>query len=373
MNKKGFISISVVYSFFLVFIAIVLSILAAYSSRRYMLIGIKDDIRNVIDGKTTYSCFSKGITRLNDCLLDVYGGKDYIESQAIPDFSKVTSEGEYGMYATADNLGTSYYLRGDVENNYVQFGQDDNGEDLYWRIVRINGDGTIRLVYDGYSALENGYNNVSDIGDSYYNDAYNSLKYVGYTYDSGSSSQTDSTIKKMIDIWYENNLKDYYSEYLDDGIFCNDRSFLSPNKFASDERIYANNPTLICTNKNDRYTVDDTTNGNGLLKNPVAILSADEIIMAGNNISSASSSYLIRDGIWTMTPTIFENHINSSTMWIFSSAGNLSHYYYEYNLIYFTNSTKLAVRPVINLKADVEIKKGNGTISSPYVIEEEGY
>ena len=373
MNKKGFISISVVYSFFLVFIAIVLSILAAYSSRRYMLIGIKDDIRNVIDGKTTYNCFSKGITKLNDCIIDIYGGKEYIESQESPDFSVATVAGEQGLYSIEDDLGKSYYFRGDVKNNYVMFGQDDDGKDMYWRIVRINGDGTIRLIYDGYNALENGYNPESCIEYNYYNNASNLSKYVGYTYNDGTGKQINSTIKNIVDNWYENNLMDYYSEYLADGIFCNDRSLdSSAIDYASDQRVINSVYNSIkCTNKADRYTMDDVINGNGNLTYPIAILSVDEIAIAGASIHSSNETmYLNRDGIWTMTPTYYSSFPNRTALWIFSSAGNISHYYDEYDIVYFADKIKLGIRPVINLKANVEIKKGNGTISSPFVLEE---
>lgn len=362
MNKKGFISTSVVYSFFLVFIAIVLSIIAAYSSRRMLLLEIKEDIRNVIDSKTTYDCYSKGITNLKDCIIDTYGGIDAIELQDAPDFSKVTADGEYGLYATEDDYGTSYYFRGDVENNYIQFGQNDSGVDMYWRIIRINGDGSIRLIYDGTELVENGVTHTATIGATAYNTNSDNAKYVGYTYDDGTGVQVDSTIKEKVDAWYTENLEDYYANYLADSIFCNDRQ-LTNGKFASYDRLFiSQNPTLKCTNKSDRYTVDNIESGNGYLSKPIGLITADEAMMAGGIIGTINQPYYLylNELFWTLTPMMEFD----MSMW---AIGQGSMYY-----DYYVNES-LYVRPVINLKADIKIKKGNGTISSPYVVEEVGY
>ena len=122
-----------------------------------------------------------------------------------------SAESENSLLCSApDNYGTSYYYRGNVTNNYVKF------DNFYWRIVRINGDGSIRLTYDGTMAHENG--EASDdriIGTSPFNENYNDNAYVGYMYGTPNSSTyeethaniNDSTIKKYIDLWYENNIK----------------------------------------------------------------------------------------------------------------------------------------------------------------------
>lgn len=378
MNKNGFISTSIVYSFFLVFIAIIISIIAGYYSRRMMIMNIKNDIRGQIDSRTNYNCFSKGITKLNDCIIDTYGGKEKLELQDNPDFRVVSTEDDYGLYVAEDDLGKSYYFRGNVKDNYVIFGQDNQTEeDFYWRIVRINGDGTIRLAFDGKVLTANGVETDSKVAYDFYNNSSNNYKYVGYTYDDGTGTQVDSLIKSKLDEWYETNLLDYYGDYIADGIFCNDRSLKpgSSTEFAAMGRIASlENATLKCTNKSDRYTVADTTNGNGLLKYPIATLTADEIVHAGADTSSNNDYlYLTRTGIWTMTPSYFASYPNKAVVWMFSSAGNLSHYYGEINLIYFTDKIALGYRPVINLKADTIIKKGNGTISNPYVLEEVNY
>ena len=140
-----------------------------------------------------------------------------------------SAESENSLLCSApDNYGTSYYYRGNVSNNYVYFAN------FYWRIVRINGDGSIRIIYDGTSAHENGEASEDRIiGQSAFNEQADDNAYVGYMYGTPSSSTyeethaniNDSTIKKYVDKWYGNNIKDArYEQYLSDNLFCNDKS-----------------------------------------------------------------------------------------------------------------------------------------------------
>lgn len=143
-------------------------------------------------------------------------------------------DGTKGIYSAEDDFGTSYYFRGAVENNYVKFAN------YYWRIIRINGDGSIRMIYAGTSAHANGYVDSSandmSIGESAFNSSYNDNTYVGYmygtkgatTYAGTHSNTNNSTIKEYIDNWYIDNLKEY-SHYLEDTIYCNDRKTANIN------------------------------------------------------------------------------------------------------------------------------------------------
>ncbi len=326
----------------------------------------------------------------------------------LSNFNAPTVDNEAGMYKAFDDLGTSYYLRGDVTNNYVKFGtysEDiiayrgyfptgtdfnevatleectsntllncveyiyaNEGDSMYWRIARINGDGTIRLVYDGIEKVANGTNHKATIGLIEYNTNFNDVKHVGYTYEStdaeGSTIQADSTIKAYLDNWYNNNLKTNYGKYIADGIFCNDRTIGSVNGitqyFAAHDRLSVYKPQLICANKNDRYTVDDITIGNGYLSNPVGLLSADEVLFAGGSASNTSSSnntyYLsFEENYWTSSPSTFLSgpYIYSvKNGWIDGGA-----FVRGYN----------GARPVINLKADVKFT-GDGSFETPYEI-----
>jgi len=310
------------------------------------------------------------------------------------------------FYKTQDDLGTSYYFHGNTENNYVKFGtlQEDDiyyeyynddwtgdvfstlgacqeyaknyqgdcrevnisaGADMYWRIVRINGDGTIRMFFDGYNKRHNDeYTDFYGVGYTQYNSSATDIKHVGYTYDDGNGTQVDSTIKTVLDNWYEKHLKNNYGKYIADGIFCNDRQTAevtdSYTDFAGSQRKDASQPTLTCTNKNDRYTMN-AQNGNGLLKNPVGLLTVDELLLAGadyydNNRIYVSGAY----DQWTMSPSGYDSYGAHNFMLYY---GNLSNYLY-----YSGYTTEFAeVLPVINLKADVEFT-GNGSYETPYEI-----
>ena len=198
-----------------------------------------------------------------------------------------------------DAYGDSYYYRGNVTNNYVLFA------DKYWRIVRINGDGTVRVIYDGTSAHANGESSSDrQIGTSAFNSSYGDNAYVGYmygqtgasTYADAHANTNDSTIKAYIDNWYNTNIVGTANEqYLADNVFCNDRSISSNkpdsiyNNLGYGKNVtayrwyygpwssggYNSNMRLTCPQKNDAFTVSDTTNGNGALTYPVGLLSTD--------------------------------------------------------------------------------------------------
>jgi len=328
-----------------------------------------------------------------------------------PDFNTVNADGEYGLYSAEDDYGTSYYFRGDAENNYVKLGiwketasevkgcmaagieascvgetfetmeaceassnnyawcnemkYADEGNDMYWRIVRINGDGTIRLVYDGTSAVANGTKKTAIIGRTAYNTNYENAKYVGYTYDDGNGTQVDSTIKGVVDKWYANNLESEYGKYIADSIFCNDREVTSTSGttqyYGAYTRLYTNKtPKLSCTQDADKYTVSNTR-GNGFLTKPVGLMTADEIAMAGGKYGASNSNFYLYTGStfdWSMTPSYFDG--SYARVWYVYDAGYLMHYR--------VSSSEHGVRPVINLKADV-LFEGDGSYDTPYVIK----
>ena len=86
----------------------------------------------------------------------------------------VSNLSDKGLYKTVDDYGDTYYYRGKVDNNYVSFAG------YVWRIVRINGDGSIRLIYSGTSTSDTG--SKTSIGTSAFNsDPYDPAS-VGYKY-----------------------------------------------------------------------------------------------------------------------------------------------------------------------------------------------
>ena len=278
--------------------------------------------------------------------------------------SVTKSESLRGYSCSApDDYGTSYYYRGSVNNNYVQFAG------YYWRIVRVNGDDSIRIIYSGTSEGSTGTN--TQIGTSAYNSNNNDNAYVGYmygatgasTYEETHTNTNNSTIKGVIDTWYEENIANHpeYTEYISDTLFCNDRSFASNNtgtgagNSISYYRIYSDNKTLKCTNQNDRFTVNDTNLGNGALTYPIALLTGDELALAGNFRAANYGFYLYTGATyWTMTPVYFSgtNARNS-----FENMNGVSG---EYSV-----DADYGIRPVLNLKPG-SLTQGSGTALDPY-------
>ena len=295
-------------------------------------------------------------------------------------------DGTNGVYAAEDDLGTSYYFRGNVDNNYVYFAKN------WWQIIRINGDGTIRMIY---TSNPNDSSANQYISKSAYNSSRDDNVYVGYMYGSVGSSTynathantNDSTIKGVIDTWYQNNLHSY-SQYIADAIYCNDREVVNVtynngtntatyngngtgtnvSAYASLKRNHIDhNPTLKCTNNNDKFTVSNTL-GNGALTNPIGLATTDEIVMSGANAyDSNTSSYITNDSYylypkggsyvyWTMTPIGFAGgSAYVDDVFYFGYVGNNS-----------VNDNR-AVRPVVSLVSDA-ISGGDGTSSNPFYV-----
>ena len=257
--------------------------------------------------------------------------------------------------------GTSYYYTGNP-NNWVQFGG------FWWRIIRINGDGTIRMIYQGTSANTTG--SGTQIGESFFNSSYNNNMYVGYMYTSGQRQGTGSSsaIKGVLDQWYSvTSGLTAYSDYIDGNAgFCGDRRVSSGNGIGTSvtnyqpyTRISNSSPSLSCEDA-DIYTTTDSSTGNKSLTYPIGLISADEAMFAGIPIwnNSSPSNYLCSEEYyWTMSPSFFEGI--SAYVFNIDSSGSLVDNYY-------VNRTH-SVRPVINLRSDVPIT-GSGTTSDPFKV-----
>ena len=262
--------------------------------------------------------FKKVVSKVPDIIaqLDTSGKCPSVNTDGSVNVTGIEATNGY-LCKAKDAYGDSYYYRGNVTNNYVKFA------DKYWRIVRINGDGTVRVIYDGTSAHANGESSEDrQIGTSAFNSSYNDNAYVGYMYgQTGASTYTaahantnDSTIKAYIDNWYKTNIVGTTNEqYLVDNVFCNDRSISNDNvgtgvgTTRTNYRWYwgpwesgnhNDNMKLTCPQKNDAFTVSDTTNGNGALMYPVGLLSTDEIVLAGGWNAANSGYYLYSGQYW---------------------------------------------------------------------------
>ncbi len=324
-----------------------------------------------------------------------------------------------GLYKTLDDDGETYYFRGSVNNNWVKFAG------FYWRIIRINGDKTIRLIYAGKEGDETSLtftnnnrtnpitvtgagtqiNNTGKTVKTYpFNSIYNDNKYVGLmyggeknkgsstSYDNAHTNTNNSEILDTLSDWYTANLKNINigfkkaSDFIDENAgFCGDRTpyngygyGTSQTNYGAYHRLVAlsetnKKPTFSCkradgTGKtslpidNDLYTINTSNKGNKSLANPVGLISADEMVFAGSSFGISNSGYYLYSG---------------QDYWIMTPYG------YSDSKVFFINSngaltaavvnSLYGVRPVINLKANTMFKIANnnnkGTFANPYVVQ----
>ena len=283
-----------------------------------------------------------------------------------------TDKSDKGIYQGTDDYGTTYYYRGNVKNNIVKFAG------FYWQIVRINGDGSIRLIYDGTE--KNATGGKQTIGNSQFNTNYNDPAYVGYmygnpdgtTFDEVHNNTNNSTIKTAVDNWYKTNIADKgYSSYVSNAVgFCGDRTLASGDGvsttqysyFGAYQRFQKKSPQFTCPNKErDLYTTTDSSIGNKVLTYPVGLVTYDELVFSGmdyDHVNKLAWSYSTQH-YWTMSPSFFHATNGLAVEWFLNSAG------------YLTNSwvtNGYGARPVINLKSDTLITGGIGTGSDPFVV-----
>ncbi len=224
-----------------------------------------------------------------------------------------------GLISDIDENGPTYYFRGNITNNYVSFAN------MTWRIVRINGDGTVRLVLN---------NNL----DSVHN----------YTANIENYSFNNSDLKLFLDEWYSIFLEEY-DNFIALGKYCNDNNL-------SEKSGYYNAYTRIVTNNIPTFScLGDRVSGS------VGLLTVDELVYAGASIKDNNSDFYLYNK-------------DSGSFWTMSGAKNNNSNYYPFVLnengkIIYDNVATLnrGVRPVINIKANVS-STGNGTVENPYII-----
>ena len=413
-------------------------------------------------------CLDNGFTKLSDCMLVINNhekttdiAKTNIKAKGTPDFSKTATTDE-GLFMAEDDEGESYYYRGSVKNNYVSFAG------FIWRIIRRNGDGSVRMIYSGKSTSDTG--DAVTIGTSVFNDKYwdptyvgykynedfslhesngttaydwftNTTKYnfgTGYTFDTSTkkftltgdikqltwndnheeivnnqlysclntscnvvykivgynsatqmivqpisyssnslltaqTNKTDSPIKTKLDNWYKTNMTSYTSKLADE-TFSSDRSITSGSGYltiptttygAYGRLQDGKKPSLKCSQDNDKFKV---SNESAKLDYPVGLILADEVALAGgrgyyNEAYSPNSNYYLYNGkyFWTLSPSHFSSNYSYARVWYVMPSGCLLHWEGV--------TSSFGVRPVINLRADTLITKGDGTTLSPFVVK----
>ena len=331
-----------------------------------------------IEGPNIYSI--EGATKANSTA--IWNNKEYdsivynLNLTTLTEVELEVDKSDKGLYQALDDYGTTYYYRGNVKNNNVYFAG------VYWQIIRINGDCSIRLIYNGTEHNAIGLNQSINNKIYKFNNEHNSSIYVGYMYGNYNASTfnesfaniNDSDIKKTVDEWYKLNIEKNFGQYISSNAgFCGDRSvYLADNNipankniyFGSFERFNTNDSIFICPDKDrDLYTTSDSDVGNKSLIYPVGLITYDELIFAGmvkSNLNKLSYAYSSQN-YWTMSPAYYEYGPVVANIWSQNGTG----YLYPWTW----SNYGLGVRPVINLKSDVKITGGIGTSNDPYVID----
>ena len=329
--------------------------------------------------------------------------KNNADTKTIIDY-KVRSgaSGTNGIYMTTATEGNVpvYYYRGDADkvNNNIIF------NNMCWKIIRTTENNGVKLIYNGTPSngkCETQTGDTTQIGTSKFNTSYNDNAYVGYMYGVAGSSTyaathantNESTIKKYIDSWYKANFDESATNKLEDTIFCNDRSTKAYDAKTIGEARYSSygdlgygknatfytsahqssyylnnpNPSLVCLNQNDKFTVNNK-NGNGKLTYPVGLITSNELILAGyNTFHSNKKDY------------------KETTNYLYTNK-----YYWTFSPIYFSDSgeadvgrihilgyigddrvdSAIGVRPVVSLANGTLVNSnGDGTSTNPYVVK----
>jgi hypothetical protein len=300
----------------------------------------------------------------------------YVTSSSGISFSSISSDtngnGVYELSSTADDRYPIYYYRGAVLYNNVIFAN------FCWKIVRTTETGGVKIIYNGEPSSDGQCNNTGTSSQlsstSYFNSGRSCNAYVGYMYGTPESStyakehanNNDSTIKTAIDTWYKSNMTSY-TDYLEDTVWCNDRSIYKGVGYGTSTTYYGaynrleNNktPSLACANANDRFTVS-TDNGNGALTYPVALLTADEIAYAGAVYGYCNTTYYLYTGQywWSLSPSYFY--------------GSYAHGWDVRDNGYFGNGDVYdygGVRPAVSLNPGTTYSSGTGSSGNPFIIE----
>ena len=292
------------------------------------------------------------------------------------DFSTVlTNDNTNTLYTYTEDSKTVYYFAGNATDNWVKFGKNASNQDLYWRIIRTNSDGSVRLLYHGTSTTATD----AYIGTSAFNSSYNNIAYVSYMYGNLGSvanareNTTNSTIKTIIDNWYKDNLNTNYGKYLSTtAVYCNDRSTSDNTYFGACTRLDTNKtPSYDCAATEDKFTVDTST-GNGKLTYPIALMTADEVSFAGGLYGANTPTWYYYNSVndsstgskfwWLLSP--LDSSTSGSSMFIVRGSSNPGRLNYNY-----VNSNN-GVRPALSLKSCVKYSSGDGSANEPYTIKE---
>ena len=304
----------------------------------------------------------------------------------------VSTASEALLASTEDDYGTSYYFRGAVTNNYVEFANK------CWRIVRVGGDGSVKLILhnDNTAGVANpcdpANNSASAAfarysGTTYtsaFNANYNDNAYVGFkygtpgsnTYEATHANTNKSTLLTNLETWYTNNLKTYES-VIDDNVWCNDKTNvtdttfdpwrITPNGYgyAKNATYYGATQRLVGTSGSAGGTGPSLKCNGELSKinSKVGLITADELALAGYAYNLENTTTYLQENAtdtywWSLSPDYFYG--SRAYVWsVDGGGGGLFGNHGVYNA--------LGLRPSISLKSTTNVT-GNGTSSSPFII-----
>ncbi len=303
----------------------------------------------------------------------------------------VSTASEALLASTEDDYGTSYYFRGAVKNNYVEFANK------CWRIVRVGGDGSVKLILhnDNTTGVANpcdAANNSASAafarysGETYksaFNTNYNDNAYVGFKYGTVGAGDyalthantNKSTILTNLEAWYNDNLSTY-EKVIDDTVWCNDKTnvtdtsydpwSMTPNGlgYGANKTYYGATQRLVNTSGSAGGTGPSLKCNGELSKinSKVGLITADELAYAGYAYAKNNTTTYLQENAtdtywWSLSP----NHFDGGRAYVWGVYGSNGGFYsYNVNITY-------GVRPSISLKSTTNVT-GEGTSSSPYII-----
>ena len=298
------------------------------------------------------------------------------------------------LASAEDDYGTSYYFRGAVKNNYVEFANK------CWRIVRVGGDGSVKLILhnDNATGVANpcdAANNSASAafarysGETYksaFNEKSDDNAYVGFKYGTVGASDyapthantNNSTILTNLETWYTNNLKTYES-VIDDTVWCNDKTNVTdttydPRSITPNGLGYAKNATIYGAMQR-LVSKSFSTGGTGpslkcngelsKINSKIGLITADELAFAGYAFKLKNTTTYLQENAtdtytnwWSLSPIYFGG--SDANVWVVN--GGLGTF--DLNYVSYT----YAVRPSISLKSTTKVT-GDGTSSSPFIVK----
>ena len=307
----------------------------------------------------------------------------------------ISTASEALLASTEDDYGTSYYFRGAVTNNYVEFANK------CWRIVRVGGDGSVKLILhnDNPTGAANpcdAANNSATAafarysGEKYtsaFNEKGEDNAYVGFkfgtpgssTYEATHANTNKSTILTNLETWYNNNDNNFkkYEKVIADTVWCNDKTNVTDTTFnpygysnvngqgyAKNITYYGATQRLISTSNSAGGTGPSLKcNGNlSKITSKVGLITADELAFAGYAFNLSNTTTYLQENAtdswwWSLSPNYF--YVDAGVWFVFGNNG----------LFIFRNVPDVGgVRPSISLISSVTISGGTGTSEDPYII-----